>query len=554
MKTQLSLEMTRHLSHKFFWTMGIYLFVASLIFFLLLFSLFHCQEKFLNAFLVNYAHSYAYSSSPMKMLKTVSQIPSPTTFSHQPSCFDCHNLSTSPNSFKDTLAVNAFTFREMLQQMNWLLILSGISIVVLSILVMSWFLHYFVLRPVYQLLKISHDWQNGKLESRVLFHRNDELGALAQFFNHLTNKLQEALRTHSEQKNFFQSFIDAIPDGIRVIDKNYRVIIANKAYHQQLGLTVNSQQPCYTSSYGRQQPCSPTLMACPLHEINKTGQNLKKITEHLRGDGSKIQVEVCAAPMQVDLNGKMETFIVESVRDLTQTIQFSHEQKLASLGQLAAGIAHDIHNPLASIRLALQSTLRTLNASKPNLEDVHHDLALVDKQIDQCSAVTQRLLKLATPSGGQPYLVSLNEVIVDTLALIAFEGQEKSVTIHTSFANDLNYRVLAIESDIRMLIFNLVQNALNAMPQQGGKIDIQVYHQLPHLFITIKDTGIGIPSHLLSRIFEPFFSHRPDGRQKGSGLGLAICKSIVERYQGHISVTQSGPQGTQFLVTLPEAQ
>jgi signal transduction histidine kinase len=432
---------------------------------------------------------------------------------------------------------------------------------ILSWVVMGWFLHHFILQPIACLLQLG---QASETTLGIPINESgeddlgrDELGRLTQLLTQMTGRLQDSISEAREQKIFFQALLNAIPDGIRVIDKNYVIVATNQAYHSQLGFpptAISSSRagmPCYASSHSRKHPCPPTLVTCPLHEINKTGQPLKTIMEHVRADGSKIQVEVCAAPLQIVTDGQTESFIVESVRDLTQAIQFSHEQKLASLGQLAAGVAHDIHNPLSSIRLALQSALRSLGSTVPNLNNIQHYLNIVDKQIDKCITVTRRLLKLSSSNSEHPQLICLKEIVTDTVSLLEYDANERSIDIQTQFGN-VNYRVLAMESDMRMLVLNLLQNAFNAMPQ-GGHIHVQLRSRAGKIQLSIQDTGVGIPPHILNNIFEPFFSYRPNDK-KGSGLGLAICKSIVERHQGRIEVSNTDQRGSQFVVTLPDAQ
>lgn len=467
-------------------------------------------------------------------------------------CTRCHgNIQSNPVNGVLFVDYDAGTIRERAVQSSVLLITAGGFVVVLAILTIGWFMHRFVLAPVQQLVDASLALAEGALDTRVTITSQDELGVLGRVFNQMADNLQDSLRKIKEQKAFLQSLIDAVPDGIRVINQDYEIVAANRAYRQQLNGQQVLNLPCYASSHGRQQPCPPTLVTCPLHEINKNGQMLKTLTEHLRADGRYLQVEVCAAPMFVELNGQQEKLIVESIRDLTQTIQFSHEQKLSAIGKLAAGVAHEIYNPLSSIRLALQSTLRLLEAEDADVNSVHDYLKLVDSQIDECIYVTQRLLKLSLPSGERQQLVVMNDVVTETVALLAFEGKEYGVTMQTVFGQDIQYRVMAVESDMRMLVLNLLQNAFHAMPN-GGNIDINVSANEGHFRMRIQDTGVGVKPAIMNNIFDPFFSHRADG-QEGSGLGLAICKSIVERYQGRIEVSNHA-QGCQFTVILPDAQ
>ncbi len=581
MKVQFSQWMTQRLSHKFLLTMSIYLLAIFFIFWLLLLRTpssqgeTHFTLKAMSDPTVDASSALQAPLSPLSIrsvppqratthypLKPLSTIHYPLSTIHYPlstaSCQDCHHLSDA--SFqKRSIETESQNPRPMFDSHQYLGI--GILLSILPWIIMGWFLHRFVLQPVANLLQLGQTSETtlgipANESSNEEESKRDELGRLTHLFTQMTSHLQARIAEAREQKIFFQALLNAIPDGIRVIDKKYMVVATNQAYHSQLGFptaigSTHSGITCYASSHARKHPCPPTLVTCPLHEINKTGQSIKTIMEHTRADGTKLQVEICAAPLQIITNGQTESYIVESVRDLTQSILYSHEQKLASLGQLAAGVAHDIHNPLSSIRLALQSALRSLESKAPNLNSIQHYLHIVDKQIDKCIFVTRRLLKLSSTHSEHPQLVCLKEVVTDTVSLLEYDAKERNIDIQSQFGN-AHYRVLAMESDMRMLVLNLLQNAFNAMPQ-GGHIHVQLRSRAGNVQLSIQDSGVGIPPHILNSIFEPFFSYRPSGK-KGSGLGLAICKSIVERHQGRIEVSNTDQRGSQFVVTLPDAQ
>lgn len=466
-------------------------------------------------------------------------------------CVRCHG-TIEDNKINGILFVDydARAIREKAQHGIWALMGAGFLVVLLAILVLAWFTHRFILAPIQALAEATTNIVNGDLSTRISNGSQDELGKLAHSFNTMTEHLQCSLREIKEQRQFLQSLIDAIPDGIRVINQNYEIIQANTAYHEQLGLEDGSsiKTTCYNSSHARSQPCPVTLVICPHYEVQKKLESIKIITEYRRADGENIPVEVFAAPMQVELGGEQMLLIVESIRDLTKTIEFSHEQKLSSVGQLAAGVAHEIYNPLSSIRLALQSALREIDKNGQP-QQVAHYLRVVDKQIDKCIEVTQRLLKLSANNSEQLQLISLNEIISDTLSLLGFEAEQQHIAMKVDYRETKEYRLLATESDIRMLILNLVQNSFHAMPD-GGNLDISVFDDMQMLKIIIQDTGVGIRQNEIDKIFDPFFSHRADG-VRGTGLGLTICRSIVERYKGQINVNNNPHQGCRFTVSLP---
>ena len=274
------------------------------------------------------------------------------------------------------------------------------------------------------------------------------------------------------------------------------------------------------------------------------------LTNHTHADGSHLEVEVFAAPMQAIMNQQPIDLIVESVRDLRKTITYSHAQKLAEMGQLAAGVAHEIHNPLSSVRLALQSLLKSLHSGHTDPPRIESYLKLVDGEIDKCIAVTHRLLKLSSPTG-ERQLVDLDIATQETLSLLQYESENRNITIHFESQQGL-HRVLAQEHDIRMVILNLVQNAFHAMPN-GGDLKVSIQRLSNQLYLNLQDTGCGISEENLKKIFDPFFSRRADG-MNGTGLGLSICKNLIEQYGGQISVTSEINQGSCFTVQLPDAQ
>ena len=467
-------------------------------------------------------------------------------------CTKCHgSIASNPINGVLYIDYNADPIREKAWHNAMLFIGAGIFVISLSLLMLWWFIRRFVLKPVQQLANASQTLGHGLLTARVTDMGHNELGMLARQFNEMVANLQNSIRDIGEKEIFLQALIDAVPDGLRVITQDYKVLKVNKTFCQQLGLEQNIvlSQTCYKSGYNRTKPCPLTMITCPLHEIGKTSQPVKTITEHVRGDGSRITVEVFAAPMEVEIDGKTVKLIVESVRDVNQTIKFSHEQKLATMGEVASGMAHEIYNPLSSVRLALQSTIKSLEAGKT--DNVLTYLKLVDGEIDKCIDVSQRLLKLGTPSYGRKQLVAVNQALSETMALLKFESEQHNIQVELNLEL-VEDRILARENDIRMVVFNLAKNAFNAM-LKGGKLKVHTWQDNHQIYIELTDTGCGIKPQHLPLIFNPFFSKRAD-HKTGTGLGLSICKTLIENYGGRIEVISELGHGCKFIVILPKPE
>ncbi|MBY0432464.1 MAG: HAMP domain-containing protein, partial [Rhodospirillales bacterium] len=463
-------------------------------------------------------------------------------------CTRCHG-PVGESSVNGVLLVDydAGALRHAAARTALMLIGSGGLVLLATIAGTWWMLRRFVLTPVHRLQEASRLLAGGNLDARVDLFGPDELAQLGRGFDDMAASLKQSMMRVREQEAFLQALIDAVPDGIRVLDSEFTILKANTAYCRMHGLTMAEAvgQRCYCSSHRRAEPCPPTLVTCPVIDVPKTCEAVKAVHMHILAGGEPLHVEVHAAPLRMP-DGRV--LVVESIRDLAADIKFSHEQKLAALGQLAAGVAHEIRNPLASVRLALQATLRNGESGAVSIEDLYKYLRLVDGQVDKCIDVTDRLLRLSVNAGDALQVVPLTPAVKETVSLLAYEAQSKGITVTTDLGGE-PLQVLATDSELRMVVLNMVQNAFHAMPE-GGTLGILVRAVGDRIEVIFEDSGVGIPTEDLPRIFDPFFSHRADGSM-GTGLGLTICRSIVERFSGTVAVTSKPGSGARFTVRFP---
>lgn len=468
---------------------------------------------------------------------------------NQPACAGCHGPADQ-HPINGVLYVDhdAAPIRHKAQATTLLLMGSGAVIVLLNLAGGWWFMQRYVINPVDRLTVVSEALAGGELGRRADPQGDDELARLGHAFNRMAVQLKERIDEAEKQRGFLQALIDAIPDGVRVIDPDYRVLLTNQAYRRQLGLgdADGVGDTCHRVSHQSERPCPSTLVTCPVHEIGRDGKAVKALHRHHDVHGQVSDVEIFAAALPTVVDGQPRTLVVESIRDLTKQIKYSHEQKLSELGKLATGIAHEIHNPLASIRLALDGLRR-------GLEDIDAETAeyfdLVDREVDNCVVFTERLLRLGTSPAEEPELVEIAPLAEDTLSLVRWEAEQLKVELASALAPDL--RVMASDSELRMVLLNLIQNAFHAM-SGGGRLEVSSHAEPPWVEIAVRDTGVGIEAERLPQIFDPFYSRRADGR-KGTGLGLSIVRTIVERFGGRVEVESEPGRGSIFKVLLPDA-
>ncbi len=232
--------------------------------------------------------------------------------------------------------------------------------------------------------------------------------------------------------------------------------------------------------------------------------------------------------------------------------QIIESGKLASLGELAAGIAHEINNPVA-IMVEEAGWIGDLLADEnfqenENLEEFKRALRQINTQGIRCRDITQKLLSFARKSETRLAVVQINTLIDDVIEISRQHAKYNNVEIKTAY--DRNLPIIEVsQTEVQQVILNLINNALDAMEKTGGQIGINTKRDDEHILIEVSDNGPGIPETNLARIFDPFYTTKPVG--KGTGLGLSICYGIISRMGGKIQVKSAMGVGTTFYVYLP---
>lgn len=226
--------------------------------------------------------------------------------------------------------------------------------------------------------------------------------------------------------------------------------------------------------------------------------------------------------------------------------------KLASVGELAAGIAHEINNPVA-IMVEEAGWIEDLLEEEEfkeseNLSEFMRALEQIRTQGRRCKEITHKLLSFARKTDSRVKEMQINDLIEELVALSAQRAKYSNVTINTAFQEDLP-AVHVSETELQQVFLNLINNALDAMEKKGGSINIKSRLEGENIAIEVADTGPGIPEVILARIFDPFFTTKQVG--KGTGLGLSICYGIIKKMGGDIDVQSVVNMGTTFLIRIP---
>lgn len=219
-------------------------------------------------------------------------------------------------------------------------------------------------------------------------------------------------------------------------------------------------------------------------------------------------------------------------------------EKLAAIGQLATGIAHEINNPLGG----MQNCVRTLYSEGDNENVRNRYLPLLEKGLKRIESVIKNLLAFAKEPKFDFSLHSLDEIILETLKLVEYKVKDGDIKLKLNLNNN-THRYILDYNYLQQVFLNIIINAIQAMPEEGI-LSIKSEDEKDNLVVTISDTGIGIPEDNISRIFDPFFTTKDVGI--GTGLGLSVSYGIIEKLGGRIEVQSMPNNGAVFTIIIPK--
>lgn len=422
----------------------------------------------------------------------------------------------------------------------------GFLTVIAFILALIFLLDRWVIKPIEKMTYISHQVSAGVFSSRIVDDKtslfNDEFNILYTTFNQMLENIEQNIEAAKLREKFLQQLIDAIPEGIRVIDQNYNVVMANKALYEVLQLKDSCiGKKCYEAYGYKCEQCPESKYNCPLKYLQQNQHNsLYSIHEV-----GKIPLYVSAARLKFVKEN--EDYVIEAFHDLSGDVRFSHQQKVSSLAFLSTSVAHEMKNNLGAIRLILEGLLNSDYKDIPDDDERKKYLLMAYNQLVETVKIPERLLKMAQYSENEMSEVDVGAAIKDMMLMVDYEAKRKGVNIVLDVEPNISF--MGNEADFKMIILNLSQNAIKAMPD-GGELRISAEKNNRHIIVNVKDTGTGIDEEKIKHIFEPFYS--ANTRVKSSGLGLAIVNSLMTKAHGSIVVKSKINKGTRFSLRFPQ--
>ena len=277
-----------------------------------------------------------------------------------------------------------------------------------------------------------------------------------------------------------------------------------------------------------------------------SGKEKPEAKDFAFGTGDNIRIERVSFTTLTLPDGRYTDVVVRDITDeIRKETRLRRSESLASMTTMAAGIAHEIKNPLAAMKIHLQLMRKALAKGPLDAEKADRYLSVLDEEIDHLNGIAVDFLFATRPMNIELKLGSVNDTVEDLLVFLAPEAEEKGIKIEKKLESFLP-RVEIDDRYFRQCLLNIAENAFAAMPG-GGVLTVSTYLDGDYEIVRVEDTGCGIDDEHLSKIFEPYFTTRASG----TGLGLTVVYKVIKEHRGDILVSSEPGKGTAFTIKLP---
>jgi len=399
----------------------------------------------------------------------------------------------------------------------------------------------FVIKPLKRLSSLFRGIVNGTepLNQTIEVKTKDEIGELIFSFNQMSRYLYEAQEATKKYAETLQTIFEGITDPLALVNPDCSVEMTNHAYRTWM---IEGRAAVFN------EKCDPEKVDadrfCPVYFLKKVIETKKPFSEYWEGEDER-HYFIHLYPVFDDDGNVIK--VVHYVKDITEKRKIEEHmritEKLAAIGQLSAGLAHEINNPLGGIRLCFNNLINT----EMDEQTKQRHIEVINQGLIKIQEIIKQLLDFSKQSELVISSVSVNRLVENVLKLTDYLISKKGIKVIKKLSPDIP-EIMVDSNKIEQVFLNIVLNAIQAMDSKEGTLTVETCLKNDRCYISFTDTGPGIPDEILPKIFDPFFTTKPVGQ--GTGLGLSVSKSIVEQHNGRILV-ETSHNGTTFTVELP---
>jgi len=369
----------------------------------------------------------------------------------------------------------------------------------------------------------------------------------------LTIEVERRTAEVQAQRRFIEAIIDSLPLSLYAINRDFEIVAWNR--NRELGeLGIPRGSVLGKNIFGVLTRQKRDLLEGEFARVFATGEIQRVENTTALANGELKHWLISKIPMWIDRSGEV-SHVIAIGEDITARVEanraVARAEKLAAIGRLAAGVVHEINNPLATISAcaeALESRVSSGEfAASPALDDLREYLGLIRSEAFRCKTITNGLLDFSHTRSSEHVLVNLADVISSAARLLSHQQRGEQVEFKIEAPNDLPL-VSGDAGQLQQAVIALAANGIDAMPN-GGVLKVSGRRNGNSVLVEVSDTGVGIPQENITKIFEPFFTTKEIG--KGTGLGLAVCYGILTEHDGSLDVQSTPGVGTTFTISLP---
>lgn len=358
-------------------------------------------------------------------------------------------------------------------------------------------------------------------------------------------QIRALLYDMATENDRLETVLHSMTDGVLVADTEHNLILYNKAAESFLHLSSGELYEKKIWTIIKDQEIAEFIKRALKNQERIFD---KEFTIDLGGSSRVLSFSIMPLVKERKIQGNL-VHIEEVTEKRSKEARLRRAENLASLTTLAAGVAHEIKNPLGSMSIHLQLIEKQLKSASCVIDgEIKHHLDVINEEVNRLNGIVLDFLFAVRPMDANLEEQNINHVVRETVNFISFELEEDNIHINL----DLDETICPIQLDeklIRQALLNLIKNAQAAMPE-GGTLTIRTRKKHEYILLDVQDTGTGVPEDIITKIFEPYFTTK----EFGSGLGLTVVYKIIKEHLGDISVRSKQGEGTAFSMVFPIPQ